>query len=68
MFITPLFGGCKYTNKFLIINKNIEFQPFEVLITFAKPSFSCSLCGFPCGSFSYSFDARHRMYQGLQFA
>jgi hypothetical protein len=56
MFITPLFGGCKYTNKFLIINKNIEFQPFEVLITFAKPSFSCS------------FDARHRMYQGLQFA
>ena len=33
MFITPYFGGCKYTNKFLFINKNIVFQHFVLLIT-----------------------------------
>ena len=33
MFITPYFGGCKYTNNFLFINKNIEFQQFDLLIT-----------------------------------
>ena len=33
MFITPYFGGCKYTNNFLFINKNIVFQHFELLIT-----------------------------------
>jgi hypothetical protein len=33
MFITPYFGGCKYANNFLFINKNIEFQCFGVLIT-----------------------------------
>ena len=33
MFITPYFGGCKYTNNFLFINKNIEFQHFDLLIT-----------------------------------
>ena len=34
MFISPYFGGCKYTNNFLFINKNIEFQYFVLLITF----------------------------------
>ena len=39
MFISPYFGGCKYTNNFLFINKNIVFQHFGVLITFpARPS------------------------------
>ena len=39
MFITPYFGGCKYTNYFLFINKNIEFQWLGLLITFAvQPS------------------------------
>ena len=33
MFITPYFGGCKYTNNFLFINNNIEFQQFVLLIT-----------------------------------
>ncbi len=33
MFITPYFGGCKYTNNFLFINKNIEFQWLGLLIT-----------------------------------
>ena len=33
MFFTPYFGGCKYTNKFLFINKNIFFQHFDLLIT-----------------------------------
>ena len=33
MFFTPYFGGCKYTNKFLFINKNIVFQCFGLLIT-----------------------------------
>ncbi len=37
MFITPYFGGCKYTNKFLFINKNIVFQHFGLLITFPFP-------------------------------
>ena len=39
MYITPYFGGCKYTNNFLFINKNIVFQHFVLLITFpARPS------------------------------
>ena len=33
MFITPYFGGCKYTNNFLFINKNPVFQCFGLLIT-----------------------------------
>ena len=33
MFITPLFGGCKYTNKILIINNIAVFQYFNLLIT-----------------------------------
>ena len=33
MFISPYFGGCKYTNNFLFINKNIVFQHFGLLIT-----------------------------------
>ena len=33
MFFTPYFGGCKYTNYFLFINKNIEFQWLGLLIT-----------------------------------
>ena len=33
MYITPYFGGCKYTNNFLFINKNIVFQHFVLLIT-----------------------------------
>ena len=37
MFITPYFGGCKYTNKILFINKNIEFQHFGLLITMNHP-------------------------------
>ena len=36
MFVTPYFGGCKYTNNFLFINKNIEIQYFELLISFCK--------------------------------
>ena len=39
MFITPYFGGCKYTNKFLFINKNIVFQHFGLLITSPSVSF-----------------------------
>ena len=34
MFITPYFGGCKYTNYFLFINKKPVFQCFELLITY----------------------------------
>ena len=34
MFLSPIFGGCKYTNYFLFINKNIVFQYFGLLITF----------------------------------
>ena len=33
MFVYPIFGGCKYTNNFLFINKNIEFQRLGMLIT-----------------------------------
>ena len=33
MFITPYFGGCKYTNNILIINKIAVFQRFDLLIT-----------------------------------
>ena len=33
MFITPYFGGCKDTNNFLFINKNIVFQHVDLLIT-----------------------------------
>ena len=39
MFITPYFGGCKYTNNFLFINKNIVFQHFVLLITFLSTRF-----------------------------
>ena len=42
MFITPYFGGCKYTNNFLFINKNPVFQHFELLITFLSTT-----AGFP---------------------
>ena len=35
MFFTPYFGGCKYTNYFLFINKIIVFQHFDLLITSA---------------------------------
>ena len=34
MLISPYFGGCKYTNNFLFINKKPEFQHIELLITF----------------------------------
>ena len=37
MFISPYFGGCKYTNYFLFINKNIEFQHLGLLITSSFP-------------------------------
>ena len=37
MFVYPIFRGCKYTNNFLFINKNVEFQRFELLITFESP-------------------------------
>ncbi len=43
MFITPYFGGCKYTNNFLFINKNIVFQHFVLLITHPPVSFSSIL-------------------------
>ena len=33
MFLSPIFGGCKYTNNFLFINNNIEFQHLGLLIT-----------------------------------
>ena len=33
MFISPYFGGCKYTNNFLFINKKAEFQHIDLLIT-----------------------------------
>ena len=33
MFISPYFGGCKYTNNFLFINKKPVFQHFGLLIT-----------------------------------
>jgi len=33
MFISPYFGGCKYTNNFLFFNKNIEIQYIGLLIT-----------------------------------
>ena len=42
MFISPYFGGCKYTNNFLFINKNIVFQHFVLLITFLSTT-----AGFP---------------------
>ena len=32
MLFTPLFGGCKYTNYFLFINKKAEFQYFDPLM------------------------------------
>ena len=39
MLFTPYFGGCKYTNNFLFINNNIEFQQFVLLITSHIPVF-----------------------------
>ena len=60
MFISPYFGGCKYTNNFLFINKKAVFQHFGVLITsaasdrlhlflhlFLLSSFLLSLSSFP---------------------
>jgi len=44
MFISPYFGGCKYTNNFLFINKNIEFQCLGLLIT-QHYSFEIALFG-----------------------
>ena len=38
MFISPYFGGCKYTNNFLFINKKAEFQHIDLLITLSKTS------------------------------
>ena len=38
MFISPYFGGCKYTNNFLFINKKAEFQHIALLITLSKTS------------------------------
>ena len=52
MFITPYFGGCKYTNKFLFINKNIEFQHFVLLITFPEHKKEADLPGRPPVPFS----------------
>ena len=46
MFITPYFGGCKYTNNFLFINKKAEFQCFGVLITSAASNLLLSLSSF----------------------
>ena len=42
MFITPYFGGCKYTNNFLFINKNPVFQCFGLLITPSASHFTFS--------------------------
>ena len=33
MFLSPIFGGCKYTNNFLFINKKPEIQHLGLLIT-----------------------------------
>ena len=68
MFVSPYFGGCKYTNNFLFINKKAVFQHFGVLITsaasdllllfllllfsFSFPRFSFL---FPLSSYSYPF-------------
>ena len=41
MYITPYFGGCKYTNNFLFINKNIEIQCIGLLITTIFPYRPC---------------------------
>ena len=40
MFLSPYFWGCKYTNYFLFINKNTEFQCFGLLITLSAVYFS----------------------------
>ena len=42
MFITPLFGGCKYTNKILIINNIAVFQHFNLLITLCHPEWNAA--------------------------
>ena len=52
MFITPYFGGCKYTNNFLFINKNPVFQCFGLLITPSVSHFPFS--SFPLFLPSYS--------------
>ena len=36
MLLPHILGGCKYTNNFLFINKNIEIQCFELLISILK--------------------------------
>ena len=38
MFLSPIFGGCKYTNYFLFINKKPEFQWLGMLITLLRPA------------------------------
>ena len=40
MFLSPIFRGCKYTNYFLFINKNTEFQCFGLLITLSAVYFA----------------------------
>ena len=42
MFFTPYFGGCKYTNKFLFINKIPVFQRIDLLITLFFPEKYCN--------------------------
>ena len=56
MFITPYFGGCKYTNKILFINKNIEFQHFVLLITFPEHKKEADLPGRPPVLFQSTWD------------
>ena len=51
MFITPYFGGCKDTNNFLFINKNIVFQHVDLLITFHSTP-----AGFPVRTGRTDFD------------
>ena len=48
MFHSPIFGGCKYTNNFLFINKNPVFQHFELLITQPLASGDGSLVSHVC--------------------
>ena len=55
MFITPYFGGCKYTNNFLFINKNIEFQWLGLLITLPDGRITADTPQPPRGSCCYVF-------------
>lgn len=47
MLFTPLFGGCKYTNYFLFINKKAEFQYFD-------PLYSVKYCIFVIGQKAFT--------------